>query len=156
MDQFSNTVRINPSVTLLNWVKVYNAVCTPTPIHKLCTQTCSPPQKTNALLWHLRLAGVPVEMLTHYTNPPCVFMNIVTLRALSASCVRTELKSAVHVPRRICAYVWIESRVKVLFYFLGVGSSFDGPTSEQAWRPVVCRNRLPLSPFLLWLRKQVE
>ena len=41
---------LNPSVTLLNWVKVYNAVCTPTPIHRLCTQTFSPPQKTNALL----------------------------------------------------------------------------------------------------------
>ena len=107
-------------------------------------------------LWHLHLAGVPVEMLTHYTNPPRMFMNIVTLRALSACRVRMELKSAVHVLRRIRAYVWIESHVKVLFYFLGVGSSFDGPTSEQAWRPVICRNRLPLSPFLLWLRKQVE
>ena len=41
---------LNPSVTLLSWVKVYNAVCTPTPIHRLCTQTFSPPQKTNALL----------------------------------------------------------------------------------------------------------
>ena len=41
---------LNPSVTLLNWVKVYNAVCTPTPIHRLCTQTFSPPQKTNVLL----------------------------------------------------------------------------------------------------------
>jgi len=41
---------LNPaSVTLLNWVKVYNAMCTPTPIHRLCTQTFSPPQKTNAL-----------------------------------------------------------------------------------------------------------
>ena len=30
------------------------------------------------------------------------------------------------------------------------------PTSERAWKPDVCRNRLPLSPFLLWPKKQVE
>ena len=46
LDQFSNTVWT--FMMLLNWVKVYNAVCTPTPIHRLCTQTFSPPQKTNA------------------------------------------------------------------------------------------------------------
>ena len=30
---------LNPSVTLLNWVKVYNAVCTPTPIHRQAVHT---------------------------------------------------------------------------------------------------------------------
>ena len=46
----SSPTQFDPSVTLLNRVKVYNAVCTPTPIHRLCTQTFSPPQKTNTLL----------------------------------------------------------------------------------------------------------
>ena len=73
---------LNPSVTLLNWVKVYNAVCTPTPIHRLCTQTFSPPQKTNALLGIEPAAPLPSQRPSrdvnplhqsttpYYTNPP--------------------------------------------------------------------------------------
>jgi len=61
---------LNPSVTLLNWVKANNTQ----PIHRLCTQTFSTPQKQTYFwesnLWHLCLARVPVKMLTHYTNPP--------------------------------------------------------------------------------------
>ena len=55
---------LNPSVTLLNWVKVYNVVCTTKPIHRLCTQTFSPPQKTNALPG-IEPAAPPVYMSTH-------------------------------------------------------------------------------------------
>ena len=33
-----------------DWVKTNNALHTPMPIHRLCTQTFSPPQKTNVLL----------------------------------------------------------------------------------------------------------
>ena len=60
---------LNPSVTLLNWVKVYNAVCTPTPIHRLCTQTFSPPQKTNALLGIEPAAPPPSWSPSRDVNP---------------------------------------------------------------------------------------
>ena len=50
----------------LNWVKVYNAVCTPTPIHRLCTQ------KTNALLGIEPAAPPrsrsPVGIVIHFRN----------------------------------------------------------------------------------------
>ena len=60
---------LNPSVTLLNWVKVYNAVCTPTPIHRLCTQTFSPPQKTNVLLGIEPAAPPPSQSPSRDVNP---------------------------------------------------------------------------------------
>ena len=60
---------LNPSVTLLNWVKVCNAVCTPTPIHRLCTQTFSPPQKTNALLGIEPAAPPPSQSPSRDVNP---------------------------------------------------------------------------------------
>ena len=58
---------LNPSVTLLNWVKV--AVCTPTPIHRQCTQTFSPPQKTNALLGIEPAAPPPSQSPSRDVNP---------------------------------------------------------------------------------------
>ena len=60
---------LNPSVMLLNWVKLYNAVCTPTPIHRLCTQTFSPPQKTNALLGIEPAAPPPSRSPSQDVNP---------------------------------------------------------------------------------------
>ena len=50
---------LNPSVTLLNWVKTNNAVRTPMPIHRLCTDI-SPYQRKKTHFWgsnlrHLRL-----------------------------------------------------------------------------------------------------
>ena len=60
---------LNPSVTLLNWVKLYNAVCTPTPIHRLCTQTFSPPQKTNVLLGIEPAAPPPSQSPSRDVNP---------------------------------------------------------------------------------------
>ena len=60
---------LNPSVTLLNWVKVCNAVCTPTPIHRLCPQTFSPPQKTNALLGIEPAAPPPSRSPSRDVNP---------------------------------------------------------------------------------------
>ena len=60
---------LNPSVTLLNWVKIYNAVCTPTPIHRLCTQTFSPLQKTNVLLGIEPAAPLPSQSPSRDVNP---------------------------------------------------------------------------------------
>ena len=58
-------------------LKANNAARTPTPIHRLCTQTFSPPQKTNALLGIEPEAPPPSQSpmqsrcyITHYTNPP--------------------------------------------------------------------------------------
>ena len=56
-------------MTLLNWVKVYNAVCTPTPIHRLYTQTFSPPQKTNALPGIEPAAPPPSQSPSRDVNP---------------------------------------------------------------------------------------
>ena len=53
----------------LNWMKVYNAVCTPTPIHRLCTQTFSPPQKTNVLLGIEPVAPPPSQSPSRDVNP---------------------------------------------------------------------------------------
>ena len=60
---------LNLSVMLLNWVKVYNAVCTPTPIHRLCTQTFSPPQKTNVHLGIEPAAPPPSQIPSRDVNP---------------------------------------------------------------------------------------
>ena len=65
----SSPTQFDPSVTLLNWMKVCNAVCTPTPIHRLCTQTFSPPQKTNALLGIEPAAPPPSQSPSRDVNP---------------------------------------------------------------------------------------
>ena len=57
---------LNPSVTLPDWMRPNNAVCTPKPIHRLYTQTF-PHQKNKRHFWgsnlqHLRLAGLPVKI----------------------------------------------------------------------------------------------
>jgi len=78
---------LNPSVTLLIWVKIYNAVCTSTPIHRMYTQTFLHHRKQmqfwESNLWYLRLARIPVQMLTNYTNPPPL-KNAVQLRCFTA------------------------------------------------------------------------
>ena len=60
---------LNHSVMLLNWVKANNAVHTPMPIHRLCTQTFSPPQKTNALQGIEPAAPPPSQSPSWDVNP---------------------------------------------------------------------------------------
>ena len=114
---------LNPSVTLLNWVEVYNAVCTPTPIHRLCTQTFLHHRKQTHFresnLRYLRLARVPVKMLTHYTNPPPqIISNIphthvitntykIICKFIVSSHSRWKLWTVFHCPQ--CAYCAIVS-----------------------------------------------
>ena len=57
----SPTHSLSFSVKLLIWVKANNAVRTPTLIHRLCTQTFSPPQKPNALLGIKPAAPPPIQ-----------------------------------------------------------------------------------------------
>ena len=116
---------LNPSVTLLNWVKIYNAVCTPMPIHRGCAHRHFLHHRKQTHLWesnlrHLRLAGVPVEMLTHYTNPPlwCTFFLCVAyswyLHPLCTVCTTMAPRvlhfSAVHLLISVDAHIYQQMR----------------------------------------------
>ena len=79
LDQLSNTVwtiqwryigeGLQCCVHTNAHTQVYNAVCTPTPIHRLCTQTFSPPQKTNVLLGIEPAAPPPSQSPSRNVNP---------------------------------------------------------------------------------------
>ena len=65
----SSPTQFEPFSDALNWVKANNAVCPPMPIHRLCTQTFSPPQKANALLGIKPAAPPPSQSPSRDVNP---------------------------------------------------------------------------------------
>ena len=64
----------------LNWEKANNAVQTPMPIHRLCTQTFSHHRKQTHFwgsnLWHLCLAGVPVTTTPNHHHQEFLWVEL--------------------------------------------------------------------------------